>query len=528
MARTARYLLTGIALDPDAELPLHRQVYAQLRAAILDGRLAPGVRLPSSRLFAHELGCARGTVLLAFDQLHAEGYLRSTGGSGTFVAEEVPDHLLSVRRRSKQRAASADRRPRLSVLAEKLLAAGGPRPSGGTPFATGQPALGDFPHDIWAKLMAESWRSAGSGRLLALTAAGHPALREAIADYLRGARGLDCRAEDVIVTSGTQQALNLVARLVLDPGDRVWLEEPGYPALRAILTAVGAAIEAVPVDREGISVAAGRRIAPRARLAVVAPSHQYPLGAVMSLPRRLELLRWAEEADAWIIEDDYDSEFRYRGRPLEPLRLLDESGRVIYLGTFSKVLFPGLRLGYLLAPPALGATLIRAIPLLESPAASVAQAALARFIAEGHFAAHLRRMRHLYAARQAALIEAAQRHLGDMLTLAPDEAGMHLVGYPLAERARGFDDVALAEAAAGAGIVLAPLSRYYAGPARQSGFLFGYAGATPAAMEAAMLRLAEILKRELPKPEAASGAPPRDEAGEKNCEIRTTGTRRYR
>src|SRR6185312_3110963 len=221
-------------------------------------------------------------------------------------------------------------------------------------------------------------------------------------------------------------------------------------------------------------------------------SHQFPLGAVMSLPRRLELLRWAAEADAWILEDDYDSEFRYRGRPLEPLRLLDESGRVIYVGTFSKVLFPGLRLGYLVAPPALAPALLRAIPVLEPPAATVAQAALARFIAEGHFATHLRHMRHLNAERQAVLLDAARRHLTGMLTLAPDDAGMHLVGYPEGPCADGFDDVGFAAVARERGVTVSALSRYYTGTAPRHGLLFGYAGVAPAAIEAAVARLAEI------------------------------------
>ncbi len=494
MARTAHYLLTGLSLDPGTALPLHRQLYAQLRTAILAGRLTPGTRLPSSRLLAAELDCARGTILLAFDQLHAEGYLHSSAGAGTFVAEEVPDHLLAVRQ-SSRREGGGERRVRLSNHAATLLAnpMRHPPPGSEAPFQIGQPALAEFPRELWAKLTAETWRAPGGARLLAASPAGHPPLREAIADYLRTARGLDCRPEEVIVTSGTQQALSLIARLLLDPGDPVWLEEPGYPALRPILVAAGARIAPIPVDDEGISVADGRRIAAAARLVAVAPSHQYPLGTVMSLARRLELLRWAEGADAWIIEDDYDSEIRYRGRPLEPLRLLDETGRVIYVGTFSKVLFPGLRLGYLVAPRALAQIIVCAIPLLEPPASMIAQATLARFIAEGHFAVHLRRMRHLYAARQAALVAAARHHLAGALTLEPDDAGMHLVGYPTPEWTPDFDDLAFADAAANAGITLSPLSRYYAGQVRKMGLLFGYAASPPEAIEDAVERLGTLI-----------------------------------
>jgi GntR family transcriptional regulator/MocR family aminotransferase len=426
MARTARHPPLGMALDETAPEPLHRQLYGQIRTAILAGRLPPGAQLPSSRLLAAELGCARGTVLLAVDQLTAEGYVRSAGGSGTFVADELPDDLLSVRRAAAGRSGgAAPARLRLSRRAEALLALAA-RPVAaamGAPFAPGQPAIEHFPVELWARLLEQAWRLAEPGLLLASHPSGHPRLRTAIADYLRATRGLDCRPEEVVVTGGTQHAINLVARLVLDPGDPVWLEEPCYPGLRATLLAAGAATVPVPVDREGLSVARGRALAPLARLAVATPSHQYPLGTVMSLPRRLELLRWAAEAEAWIVEDDYDSEYRYRGRPLEPLRLLDGAGRVIYVGTFSKVLFPTLRLGYLVAPPALAEAIGKSLTALEPVAAMVAQTALARFIAEGHFAVHLRRMRHLYAARQGALIEAARLHLAGSLALEPRRLG---------------------------------------------------------------------------------------------------------
>jgi GntR family transcriptional regulator/MocR family aminotransferase len=495
MARTARHKLLGIALDDAAPEKLHRQVYAQIRAAILAGRLAPGAQLQSSRLLASELGCARGTVLLAVDQLTAEGYLRSAAGSGTFVADELPDDLLSVCRAAADRIVDGapTARLRLSRRAEALLAlaARPPGPAMGTPFAVGQPALDHFPLELWAKLLEQAWRRPEPGLLLASHPAGHPRLRAAIADYLRAARGLDCRPEEVIVTAGTQHAINLVARLILDPGDPVWLEEPCYPGLHATLLAAGAAPVPVPIDGEGLSVGRGRAMAPAARLAVVTPSHHYPLGTVMSLSRRLELLRWAEEADGWIVEDDYDSEYRYRGRPLEPLRLLDRSGRVLYVGTFSKVLFPTLRLGYLVAPPALAESIAQSLTTLEPVASMVAQTALARFIADGHFAVHLRRMRQLYAVRQAALIDAARVHLAGLLVLEPDAAGMHLVGFPVG---RGFDDQAVARAAAEKGISVQALSRHYAGNAKRSGLMFGYAAIAAESCAPALERLAPLLR----------------------------------
>jgi GntR family transcriptional regulator/MocR family aminotransferase len=497
MARTARHGVLGFALDGEADEPRHRQLYAQLRSAILTRRLAPGARLPSSRLFANELGCARGTVLLAFDQLLAEGYVRSAAGSGTFVADELPDDFLSVRGDERKAAERAGRAapPLLSRRADALLALAS-RPNAapfGAPFTVGQPALDHFPFDIWSKLLADAWRRPEPAMLVAGYPSGHPRLRQAIADYLRAARGLDCRPDEVIVTAGTQHAISLVARLILDPGDPVWLEEPCYPGLRATLAAAGARMVPVPVDRDGLSVAEGRRLEPGARLAVVTPSRHYPLGTVMSLPRRIELLAWAEEAGAWIIEDDYDSEYRYRGRPLEPLRLLDETRRVVYVGTFSKVLFPTLRLGYLVAPPALAEALGKSVTTLEPTASMVAQLALARFIAEGHFAVHLRRMRHLYAARQAALLEAARTTLGEVLTLVGDDAGMHVVGYPA--EGQSFDDRAVADAAAGSGIVVTPLSRHYAGEATRPGLMFGYTAVAPERMAPALARLASVLRR---------------------------------
>jgi GntR family transcriptional regulator/MocR family aminotransferase len=497
MARTVRHGLLGFALDATAAEPRHRQLYAQLRTAILTRRLAPGARLPSSRLFATELGCARGTVLLAFDQLIAEGYVTSAGGSGTFVADELPDDLLSVRSRGRSHADGAERAAPLilSRRADALLALAA-RPQAapfGMPFAVGQPALDHFPCEIWAKLLEQAWRRPDPAMLLAGYPAGHPRLREAIADYLRAARGLDCRPDEVIVTAGTQHAISLVARLILDPGDPVWLEEPCYPGLRATLMAAGARTVPVPVDRDGLSVAEGRRLEPGARLAVVTPSRHYPLGTVMSLPRRIELLGWAEETGAWIIEDDYDSEYRYRGRPLEPLRLLDQTRRVLYVGTFSKVLFPTLRLGYLVAPPALADALGKSVTTLEPTASMVAQLALARFIAGGHFAVHLRRMRHLYAARQAALIDAAGAMLGDVLVLEADDAGMHVVGFPAEDRP--FDDRAIAQQAAASDIVVTPLSRHYASPSGRSGLMFGYTAVRPERLAPALERLASLLRR---------------------------------
>jgi GntR family transcriptional regulator/MocR family aminotransferase len=318
-------------------------------------------------------------------------------------------------------------------------------------------------------------------------------LRAAIADYLRRVRAVRCEPEQVIVLSGIRQAVDLTVRLLLDPGDSVWLEEPGFAGIRAVLAAADLKVVPVPVDEEGLDVAAGARMAGNARLACVAPSHQYPLGVVMSLRRRLDLLAWARDSRAWVIEDDYHSEYRYAGRPLAAMQGLDHDGRVIYVGTFSTVMFPSLRVGYLVAPPALVDAFKAARGTLDDHAPMTPQPALADFIAEGHYAAHLRRMRRLYQARQQALLGAASRHFSGLLEVAPDEAGMHLVAGLSPPLARRMDDTAAASRAAAAGIATTALSGFYMGAARRQGLLLGYAAVDEGAIEAAAKRLARAL-----------------------------------
>lgn len=488
------------ALDPATAAPLHRQLYDALRRAILSGRLAAGARLPSSRALAVELGLSRNTVLAALEQLASEGYVEGRTGSGTYVARALPD-------------APPDGRPDASIAAaERAIAPAAGAPSargrslaartsapqsrgaaGPAPFAVGLPELDAFPFELWARLLARRWRHPPAGLALGGDPAGFPPLRAAIADHLRRVRAVDCTADQVIVVSGIRQAVDLTVRLLLDPGDAVWVEEPGYPGIRAVLSAADLRLVPVPVDAEGLDVAAGARGAARARLACVAPSHQYPLGVVMSLKRRLDLLGWARDAGAWVIEDDYDSEFRYAGRPLAAMQSLDPEGRVIYVGSFSKILFPSLRLGYLVVPPALVGDFVAARATLDGHAPMTAQPVLADFIAEGHFAAHLRRMRRLYAARQQALLDAAKRHLGGLFELAPDQAGMHLIAAPMPDLARRMDDRSAAAKAAAAGLATAALSSFYMGPARRQGLLLGYAAVSVERMDLAVRRLAAAL-----------------------------------
>ncbi|HIP78750.1 MAG TPA: PLP-dependent aminotransferase family protein, partial [Kiloniellaceae bacterium] len=363
------------------------------------------------------------------------------------------------------------------------------------------PETKDFPFDVWGRLYARIWRRPADRLLQLDSAAGMQSLREAIAGYLRAYRGLQCDWRQVIVTTGAQAAIGLATQMLLEPGDAVWIEEPGYVGLRGPLLAAGAELVPVPLDGEGISVAAGTRLAAKARAAVVTPSHHYPLGTTLTLARRLELLEWAREADAWILEDDYDSEYRYAGRPLASLQGLaagrGEAGRVIYIGTFSKVLFPSIRIGYLVVPEALVEPLTAGQAALGAMPSALVQPVLAGFIEEGYFATHVRRMRRLYAARQAALVTAVKTHLDDLLTVTPDDAGLHVMAglkAPLGER---LGDEGAARVAAAAGIGVVPLANFFYGPAARQGLMLGYAGVPEAEIDRGARRLGEALRTAL-------------------------------
>jgi GntR family transcriptional regulator/MocR family aminotransferase len=338
-------------------------------------------------------------------------------------------------------------------------------------FRPGIPALDAFPRDLWARMAARLYRQSRFDLFSYGDPAGHPPLRRAIAEYLRAARGVNCSWEQVIVTSGSQQALDLAARVLLDPGDTAWVEDPGYFGARGAWTAAGLRCVPVPVDADGLSVAQGEVLAPQARMAYVSPSHQYPLGVTMSLKRRMALLNWARRRSAWIAEDDYDSEFRYAGRPLAALQGLDTNGRVIYIGTFSKVLFPALRLGYMVAPAGAVDAFAAARALADRHPPGPSQALVAEFLAGGHFARHVRRMRTLYAERQAALLAAARREWAGLLEVAPADAGMHLVAW----LPKGSSDGDASRRAAEAGVSAPPLSAYYHdSAAARPGLLLGY------------------------------------------------------
>jgi GntR family transcriptional regulator/MocR family aminotransferase len=487
----------GLVLDATSHTPLHRQIGEQVRRAILERRLAPGQRLPSSRLMASELDVARGTVLLAMDQLIAEGYLVAQAASGLSVANDLPDEMLTAPRGPPAGAAAADRMAAASLSRRARAVLRDATPTFGfdeTPlaFPTGQPDREAFPFALWARLLEREWRRPSWTVAGAPHPFGHAGLRAAIAAYLGAARGFTCAPESIVITNGMRQSLSLLAWLVLDSDQAAWIEEPGYVGTREALALAGVRAAPVPVDDQGFSVERAMAAEPRAKLAVVAPAHQFPLGTMLGLQRRLELLSWAERHEGWIAEDDFDGEYRYTGRPLAPLRALDRSGRVAYLASFSKLLFPALRLSYVVLPAAL-------VPaagqrMAQARASLIGQGALARFIADGHLATHLRRTRLLYAARQEALLAGIERHLARWLESTSDSAGMHLVAHPVAAIAPHFDDRAVTVAAAQAGIAVSPLSACHVGRRRRHGLILSYAGTPEPEIDRACATLARVLR----------------------------------
>jgi GntR family transcriptional regulator/MocR family aminotransferase len=491
-------------LDARSSTSLWLQLYQQLRQAIISRRLPSGTRLPATRLLAEELGCSRNTILGAFEHLVAEGYLEGRVGSGTYVADVLPDDVtlpvgLGVARSNTVCTLELSRRGRLLTLT---------MPSEREPhkaFAPSCPDVSLFPFETWEKV-SRIWRSPPRSLLTQSDPRGYGPLRETICNYLRTARMIDCRPEDVIITTGAQNGIDMAARLLLDPQDLVWVEDPGYPGLRSALSAADTLVIPVPVDAEGLSLSEGAKTGTRPRMIVVAPSHQYPLGVTMSLQRRLELLAFAEEADCWIIEDDYDNEFRYSGHPPAALRGLDGGERVIYVGTFSKVLFPSLRLGYLVVPSRISDrfTLARAGLDLQPPI--LAQPIVDAFIREGFFSAHVRRMRSIYRNRQAALVEAAEKHLSEVLTVCPHTSGMHLLGRFSPELSGRLRDDEASKRAAGGRVIAPPLSSFYADHRDGSALVLGYAAVDEKAIFAATRRLAQALApSNLYQPGTASG-----------------------
>ena len=448
------------------------------------------MRLPSSRALAEELDVARNTVLLALERLKSEGYLETRRGRGTYVAAELPDRPpLPVDAPKKSRG----QMPELAQRGRSLVS------SDSRPLTTsgllrpGEPDCTDFPFKLWARLLWESWRQPPQALVFGKDAAGYPPLRAAVAHYLAAARGVEATADRIVIVSGIRQALTVAARILLDPGDPVWLEDPCYPPLRGPLVAAGAKLVPVEMDDEGLSIHAGLRAAARPKLICVAPSHAYPLGTVMSAPRRLALLDHAQRVNAWIFEDDYESEWRYAGRLPAAIQSLDRDGRVLYAGSFSKILFPSLRLGYLVVPLHSVEPFVTAQQAFDEQPTMLVQPALAAFIAEGHLGAHLRRQRRLYKIKQERFLAAAQRHLGGLLNFGADPGGMHLVGYLHDHLAVRMDDRTASRRAAAVGIAAPALSVHWIGQPRRQGLILGYTAMSERQIDAVVHRLAKAL-----------------------------------
>jgi len=503
MSRDAASIPLAISLDYSSRLPLHRQLYDALRAAVLSGRLSPGFQLPSTRQLASDLQLSRNTVLNAYDQLLAEGYLEGHAGSGTFVARAIPDFVLRAQPAAPV-VASARPSAALSSRGRQFVAnqvrrfrrTGAP-----VPFRMGIPALDEFPFAIWSRLFAQQWKHHPAGLLPYGDSAGYLPLRQSVATYLQVARAVHCRPEQVIITSGAQQALDLAARVLIDPGQPVCIEDPGYIGARIAFQSSGARLIPVPVGSEGLEIAKAQKSCRRPRVIYVTPSHQYPLGTTMTLGRRLELLQWAQRVGSWIIEDDYDSEYRYSSRPIASLQGLDTSASVLYAGTFSKVLFPSLRLGYIVVPPSLLEAFVAAKAAADGQCPALEQAVLAEFMAEGHFGRHIRRMRKLYEQRQTALINALEDELPGILTVGQHDAGMHVVAC----LPPGVSDRPIAELALRRGVELQPLSSYGLRPVRRGGFVMGYAGYSPAVMRRAVAVVGDVVRRSLKSDSRPSG-----------------------
>jgi GntR family transcriptional regulator / MocR family aminotransferase len=470
-----------------AEMPAFRWLYSALRSDILEGRLRTGSRLPATRDLAAQYGLSRGTVVSAFDELKAEGYLHGSRGSGTYVSSVLPEHLLQVQ--AGERLSARKQPPRrLSDYAARVQPFSNLERRPTRAFRANLPALDLFPTKIWTRIAERRLQRLSIPQLLGCDTLGYLPLREAVADYLNTSRGTQCKAEQVMIVSGTQEALDLTARMILNPGDPVCVEEPGYPGASLAFEAQGAKICAVPVDSEGMELPGGR--GRRAKLVYATPGHQFPLGTTMSLARRLQLLEWARRSRALIFEDDYDSEFRYTGRPIPALQGLDQQGLVLFSGSFSKVLFPSLRLGYMVLPHDLVERFAAAKTVLNRHGPPFEQTVLCDFIVEGHFARHLRRMREVYAERLAVLMECARQKLSGLLELSDVEAGLQTVGW----LELGIEGAAARRAAAARKVEVTPLRPYSRGPVQREGLQLGFAAVNAQEIRRGVQQLAAALE----------------------------------
>lgn len=472
--------------------PVNRQIYQVLREAILSHSLPTGLQLPSSRELASELAMSRNTVTHAYEQLIAEGYLETRAGAGTFIADTVPDQIVDACQNSRS-SADQDGHAGLSSRGTHLIRRAGVSPLQWGAFMPGVPDVTQFPNKVWSRLQNKHWRRSRADLLTYDQGGGYLPLREAIAEYLRVARSVNCRTGQIIITTGIHQSIDLAAKLLGEHGDRAWVEEPCYWGTRSVCQSLGIAPVPIPVDGEGMQIPQADASPPR--FIFVTPSHQYPLGTVMSLSRRRLLLEYAAAHKAWIMEDDYDSEFRYGSRPLASLQGLDTHDRVLYMGTFSKTTFPGLRIGFLVVPEALSQAFTTGHSELYRGGQVFMQAILADFMTEGYFASHIRRMRVLYGERLHLLQQAVTRHFGDAIDFSDGDAGLHLALHLPPD----CDDVAICNAARAAGIITRPLSGYYMDTASaRRGLMLGYACVPNEQIAPAFEILADIIKRHWP------------------------------
>lgn len=489
-------MLPQIRLDRRLGRTLHEQLADQLRRRILTGEMAPGFRLPPTRRLAHELGVSRNVIVLAYEQLQLEGYLKAKVGAGTWVPESLPEWLLGPDLPAEGPPAERGGvEGRLSRRGERLAdAATAPMLQGGPPrpFRAGAVSPDLFPARAWVRIARRVWRDQAAELVPYGDPAGHGPLREAIARHLARYRAVRCNADRIVVTTGSQQALDLVGRLLLDPGDAVAVEEPGYPAAWAAFRGAGARLLGLPVDREGLNPEASRAALETARMVYTTPSHQYPMGVTLPLDRRLRLLEEAARTGAWIVEDDYDSEFRYESRPLPALQGLDRHGRVIYVGSFSKVLAPGLRLGFLVLPEPLVEPFSRARTVVDYHASIPAQAVLARFMDDGHLERHIARLRTIHQRRWRLLRDLLDALPSRSLERLPAAAGLHLT----VRLGAGLDDRRVASRAAAKGLETPALSEHFLGSARSSGLVLGFGAAGSRELGEGVEVLGRVLERE--------------------------------
>jgi GntR family transcriptional regulator/MocR family aminotransferase len=481
----------AIILNPNSPQPLHYKVYDALRCAILSGRLLPRQRLPSTRSLANSLNLSRTTITQSYDRLLSEGYLETIVGSGTYVCAQIPDDLLhtppleSVPPSTQPPIQLSQYGQRLSQTAFALQA----EPKAPISFRYGRPALQDFPMQVWRRLLSRHCATNSDWLDYAIEFQGYPPLRQAIAHYLSRARAVQCDTDQILLTNGTQQAIDLVMRLLMEPEMGLAMEDPGYLSTRRIFLSHGVRLFPIPVDESGVMVEKLWAHSGQIQLVYVTPSHQFPTGATLSLPRRLELLTWAQQTGALILEDDYDSEYRYGDRPIPALQGLDANQSVIYIGTFSKVLFPSLRIGYLVLPKPLVPLFAQAKWLSDRQLPSLEQRVLTDFITAGHLESHIRKMRSHYDQLRQTLVRQFKLHFGDRVTILGDKAGLHL----MVKLHTSLSDAEIVERAAKQGVGLMPAQPQYLTSDGQGEFIFGYAELNTEQIQIGISQLAKAI-----------------------------------